>query len=217
MLNHIESALTLHTLGTPAALVVKRTCLAGVLPKVSISVAEILLTEDQIQERVRALAAQISNDYANTQDLIMIGVLKGAFMFLSDLAKHLSIPRSVEFIAVSSYASGSVASDSVRMVMDIRRDIRDQDILIVEDIADSGRTLRYLQDLLATRHPRSMRTCVLARKPARMKVDAAVDYLGFDIPDRWVVGYGLDYAEQLRTLPYIGAIEPPDGGPSDEQ
>ena len=175
-------------------------------------VTDIIVTEEQVQARVKALAAQISNDYATTDNLIMVGVLKGAFMFLADLARHLSIPRSVEFIAVSSYASGSVASDSVRMVMDLRCDIRGEDVLIIEDIADSGRTLRYLQDLLATRHPRSIRTCVLVRKPTRMQVKVELDYLGFDIPNRWVVGYGLDYAEQLRTLPYIGAIEPPDEG-----
>lgn len=175
-------------------------------------VTDVIVAEEQIQARVKALAAQISSDYATTDNLIMVGVLKGAFMFLADLARHLSIPRSVEFIAISRYANGSVASDSVRMVMDLRRDIRGEDVLIIEDIADSGRTLRYLQDLLATRHPRSIRTCVLVRKPTRMQVKVELDYLGFDIPDRWVVGYGLDYAEQLRTLPYIGAVEPPDEG-----
>lgn len=178
--------------------------------KMPVTVTDVLLTEAQIQSRVRELAEQISKDYADTQDLILVGVLKGAVMFLSDLSRRLTIPRSIEFIAVSSYATGSVASASVRMLMDIRRDIAGCDVLLVEDIADSGRTLKYLTELFATRQPRSVRTCVLTRKPDRLKVDLAIDYLGFDIPDRWVVGYGLDYAEQLRALPYIGAIEPPD-------
>ena len=176
----------------------------------SLTVTEVLLSEAQIEERVKELAEQISADYADTEDLILVGVLKGAVMFLSDLSRRLTIPRSIEFIAVSSYATGSVASASVRMLMDIRRDIAGRDVLLVEDIADSGRTLQYLIELFSTRQPNSVRTCVLTRKPDRMKVDLPIDYLGFDIPDRWVVGYGLDYAEQLRALPYIRAIEPPD-------
>ncbi|MEM7405507.1 MAG: hypoxanthine phosphoribosyltransferase [Pseudomonadota bacterium] len=175
-----------------------------------VKVDEVIVTQAQIATRVQELAAEIAADHADAPQLILVGVLKGAFIFLSDLARQLSIPHSVEFIAVSSYASGSVASDSVRLMMDIRSDIAGLDVLIVEDIADSGRTLAYLQALLAARNPRSIKTCVLARKPQRMEVDAAIDYLGFDIPDRWVVGYGLDYAEQLRTLPYIGAIAPQD-------
>jgi hypoxanthine phosphoribosyltransferase len=176
----------------------------------SVTVTEVIVSEEAIRTRVAELATEISSDYNATDDLILVGVLKGAFVFLADLSRQMSIPRSVEFMAVSSYAQGSVASGSVRMVMDLRRDIAGKDVLLVEDIADSGRTLKYLLDLLRGRGARSVRTCVLARKPTRMQVDLSLDYLGFDIPDRWVVGYGLDYAEQMRTLPYIGAIEPPE-------
>lgn len=176
----------------------------------SVEVTEVIVSEEAIRARVAELAAEISADYAYTDDLIMVGVLKGAFVFLSDLARQMTIPRSVEFIAVSSYAQGSVAAGSVRLLMDLRRDIAGKDVLLVEDIADSGRTLYYLLELLRGRGARSVRTCVLTRKPTRMQLDLPLDYLGFDIADRWVVGYGLDYAEQLRTLPYIGAIEPPD-------
>lgn len=167
----------------------------------------VLLDEARISARVDELAAQISRDYADCDDLIMIGVLKGAFIFLSDLSRRLTIPRSVDFISVSSY-SGSV-SGNVRLMMDIRRNIEGKHVLLVEDIADTGRTIVYLTELLATRHPASIRTCSLVRKLDRMERALEIDYLGFDIPDVWVVGYGLDYDEQLRTLPYIGEIDPP--------
>lgn len=169
--------------------------------------ARVLISEAEISRRVDALAAQISADYADCDDLIMVGVLKGAFVFLADLSRRLSIPRSIDFMAVSSY-SGSV-SGNVRLLMDVRRDVQGKHVLVVEDIADSGRTLVYLTELLATRAPASVRTCVLVRKPDRMQVAAPIDYLGFDIPDVWVVGYGLDYDEKLRTLPYIGEIDAP--------
>jgi hypoxanthine phosphoribosyltransferase len=168
----------------------------------------VLLDEARIQARVAKLAAEISADYADCDDLIMVGVLKGAFIFLSDLSRRLTIPRSVDFMAVSSY-SGSV-SGNVRMLMDIRRNIEGKHVLLVEDIADTGRTLLYLSELLSTRQPASIRTCSLVRKLDRMEHDLHIDYLGFDIPDVWVVGYGLDYDEQFRALPYIGEIEPQD-------
>ncbi len=167
-----------------------------------------LIAESEIRSRVAALAAQISRDYADTEDLLLVGVLKGAFIFLADLARALTIPRSVDFIALASYGKGGSVAENVRLVMDLREDIRGKDVLIVEDIVDSGRTLRYLLDTLAARGPRSIRTCVLVRKAARAEVAVSVDYLGFDIPDDWVVGYGLDYADRYRTLPYIGVVLP---------
>ncbi len=168
---------------------------------------KILLDEARIQSRVKELAEQIDQDYADCDDLIMVGVLKGAFIFLSDLSRLVSIRRSVDFISVSSY-TGSV-SGNVRMLMDIRRNIEGKHVLLVEDIADTGRTLVYLKHLFETRSPASVRTAALVRKLDRMEHEVHIDYLGFDIPDVWVVGYGLDYDEQLRTLPYIAEIEPP--------
>ena len=168
---------------------------------------EILISEADIQRRVQELADQISRDYAGEGELILVGILKGAFIFLADLSRRLTIPRSIEFMAVSSYEEGDESS-AVRLVMDLRKNIEGKHVLLVEDIVDTGRTLHYLQELLATRKPKSVKTCVLTRKPDRVQVDIPVDYLGFEIPDAWVVGYGLDYGEQNRTLPYIAAIKP---------
>lgn len=170
----------------------------------------ILIGEDSIQARVDELAATISEDYSGCDELVLVGVLKGAFVFLADLARRLTIPRVIEFIAVSSYGSGSKASGAVRLVMDVRGNIEGKHVLIVEDIVDTGHTLKYLIGMLESHRPASVKTCALVRKAERAEVDVAVDYLGFDIPDKWVVGYGLDYAEQNRTLPYIGTIEPID-------
>ncbi len=167
---------------------------------------KVLISEDQIRQRVNELAAQISADYAG-QELVMIGVLKGSFIFLADLSRRLSIPRVVEFIAVSSYDSGNVRSGAVRLIMDVRKSIEAKHVLVVEDIVDTGHTLHYLIGMLETRAPASVRTCALVRKAGAAQVDVTVDYLGFDIEDEWVVGYGLDYAEKDRTLPYIGVIE----------
>lgn len=167
----------------------------------------VLISEARIQRRVKELAAQISRDYAG-QELVLIGVLKGAFIFLADLSRQLTIPRVVEFIAVSSYEDGSVPSGAVRLIMDVRKPIEDKHVLIVEDIVDTGQTLDYLIDMLKTRGPASIRTCALVRKAGTATVDLDVDYLGFDIENEWVVGYGLDYVEMDRTLPYIGIIDP---------
>ncbi len=169
---------------------------------------EVLLSEAEIQRRVQELADEISRDYAGQGELVLVGVLKGAFIFLADLSRRLTIPRSIEFMAVSSYENGDQASSAVRLVMDLRKNIEGKHVLLVEDIVDTGRTLGFLGDLLAARQPSSVKTCALVRKPDRAEVEAKVDYLGFEIPDRWVVGYGLDYAEQNRTLPYIAAINP---------
>lgn len=171
---------------------------------------EILISEDDIQARILELAAQISADYSDDDSLVMVGVLKGSFIFLADLSRRLSIPRTIEFIAVSSYGNSSVSSGAVRLVMDVRGNIEDKHVLIVEDIVDTGHTLKYLIGMMKSHRPASVKTAALVRKAESAEVDVEVDYLGFDIGDEWVVGYGLDYAEQNRTLPYIGVIKPGD-------
>ena len=170
----------------------------------------VLISEEEIQSRVEELAAQISADFDDNDELVLVGVLKGSFIFLADLSRRLTIPRTIEFIAVSSYGSGSRSSGAVRLVMDVRGNIEGKHVLIVEDIVDTGHTLKYLIGMLESHLPASVKTCALVRKAERAEVDVNVDYLGFDIGDEWVVGYGLDYAEQNRTLPYIGIIEPDD-------
>ena len=170
----------------------------------------VLISESEIEKRVGELAAQISADYSDKGDIILIGVLKGAFVFLADLARRLTIPRTIEFIAVSSYATGSIASGAVRLVMDVRGNIEHRHVLIVEDIVDTGHTLKYLIGILESHHPASIRTCALLHKAESAEVDVPIDYIGFGIGDEWVVGYGLDYAERDRTLPYIGTIQPED-------
>ncbi len=171
---------------------------------------KILIGEDDIQARVLELAERISKDYEDCDELVLVGVLKGSFIFLADLSRRLTIPRVIEFIAVSSYGSGSRSSGAVRLVMDVRGNIEGKHVLIVEDIVDTGHTLKYLIGMLDSHGPASVKTCALVRKADRAEVDVHVDYLGFDIPDEWVVGYGLDYAEENRTLPYIGIITPSD-------
>jgi hypoxanthine phosphoribosyltransferase len=171
---------------------------------------EVLISEDAIQSRVMELAEQISADYDKADDLVMVGVLKGSFIFLADLSRRLSIPRTIEFIAVSSYGNASVSSGAVRLVMDVRGNIEGKHVLIVEDIVDTGHTLKYLIGMLKSHRPASVKTAALVRKAESAEVDVDVDYLGFDIGDEWVVGYGLDFAEQNRTLPYIGIVKPTD-------
>lgn len=171
---------------------------------------KVLISEADIQTRVNELAAQISADYADSKDLVMIGVLKGSFIFLADLSRRLTIPRTIEFIAVSSYGNRSVSTGAVRLVMDVRGSIEGKHVLIVEDIVDTGHTLKYLIGLLKSHRAASVKTAALVRKAESAEVDVTIDYLGFDIGNEWVVGYGLDYAEQNRTLPYIGVIEPTD-------
>ena len=170
------------------------------------SLPRVLIDEDHIQARVEDLAAQISAEYHDKGEIVLVGVLKGAFIFLADLARQLTIPRRIEFIALSSYSEGSVSGE-VRLEMDLRHEIEGKHVLIVEDIVDSGQTLHYLIDLLKARRPASVKTCTLVRKQREDNADAPVDYLGFDIPDVWTVGYGLDYGEQHRTLPYIGIVD----------
>jgi hypoxanthine phosphoribosyltransferase len=168
-----------------------------------------LLSSEQIADRVAELAADIDADFAGAAPLVLVGVLKGSFIFLADLARHLTIPHRVEFIAVSSYGDRqSEYAESVRLLMDVRHPLEGAHVLLVEDIVDTGHTLAYLQRLLAARHPASLKTCTLLHKPDRTEADTDIDYLGFTIPDVWVVGYGLDYAEAHRTLPYIAELPP---------
>jgi hypoxanthine phosphoribosyltransferase len=168
-----------------------------------------LITRREIETRVRELAARIDADYAGVDELVLVGVLKGSFVFLADLARRLTVPRRIEFIAVSSYGDvESTESGAVRLLMDVRHDIGGKHVLVVEDIVDTGHTIAYLLRLLEARGPASLKACTLLRKPERAEVDVPMDYLGFDIPDVWVVGYGLDFAERHRTLPEICSIDP---------
>jgi len=171
-------------------------------------IERVIVSEEAIQTRVGELAAQLSYDYASDDQLVIIGILKGAFVFLADLARQLTVPHRVDFMALSSYNQTATTTGVVRIVMDLRVNIEGRHVLVVEDIIDSGYTLHYLLDVLRARRPASLKTCVLLSKPERRKIEVAVDYLGFEIPDVWVVGYGLDYADTHRTLPYIGALKP---------
>jgi hypoxanthine phosphoribosyltransferase len=166
--------------------------------------SEILLSADQIQKRVAALALEIRADFPD--DLHVIAVLKGAFMFLSDLVRHTPGHVSMDFMAVSSYAKGTTTSGEVRLLKDLDTTLDGRNVVIVEDIVDTGLTLTYLQDILRARNPKSLRTACLLSKPSRRQVDVKVEYIGFTIEDRFVVGYGLDYAEQYRNLPYIAVL-----------
>jgi len=171
-------------------------------------IERVIVSQEEIQSRVVELAAQISADYADNGQLVVVGILKGAFIFLSDLTRRLTVPHRVDFMALSSYGQAATASGAVRIIMDLRVNVEARHVLVVEDIVDTGYTLHYLLNVLRTRNPASLRSCVLLSKPDRRQVDVPVDYLGFEIPDVWVVGYGLDYAEIHRTLPYIGVLKP---------
>ena len=176
-------------------------------------IKSVLLSSETIQTKVAELGAQIGKDYretidANGQDLLLVTVLKGAVFFVTDLARAIPLPTQLEFMAVSSYGSSTSSSGVVRILKDLDRDINDRDVLIVEDIVDSGLTLSWLLRNLATRHPRSLRVCTLMRKPDAVRDDVDIAYVGFDIPNEFVVGYGLDYAERYRDLPYIGTLDP---------
>ena len=168
---------------------------------------DVLLTEAQIQARVREMAGQIRRDFPD--GLHLVAVLKGAFVFLSDLARRMDGGVSLDFMAVSSYAKGTTTSGEVRLLKDLDTTLDGRNVVIVEDIVDTGLTLTYLQDILRARGPKTLRTACLLSKPSRRQVDVKVEYIGFEIEDRFVVGYGLDYAEQYRNLPYIGVVIAP--------
>ncbi len=172
-------------------------------------IASVLITEQQIDEKIAELAKQVAHDYPeNGADLVLVGVLKGAVMFMTDLARALPVPVQLEFMAVSSYGSATSSSGVVRILKDLDRDIAGRDVVIVEDIIDSGLTLSWLLKNLASRQPRSLEVCTLLRKPDAIKVEVPVKYVGFEIPNEFVVGYGLDFAERYRDLPYIGTLDP---------
>jgi hypoxanthine phosphoribosyltransferase len=169
------------------------------------AIGEILVGAEDLTRRVKELADQISIDYAD-KDLLLIGVLKGAVFFVSDLMRHLDIPVEVDFMAVASYGSATRSSGVVRILKDLDAAIEGRDVLIVEDIVDSGLTLQYLLRNLAGRNPRSLEVCALLIKPERREVDLHTRYVGFEIPDRFAIGYGLDHAERYRNLPYVAAL-----------
>jgi hypoxanthine phosphoribosyltransferase len=174
-------------------------------------IKSVLLSEEQIQTRTTELGQRVGRDYAGGlagEDLLLVTVLKGAVMFVTDLARAIPLPTQLEFMAVSSYGSATSSSGVVRILKDLDRDIAGRDVLIVEDIVDSGLTLSWLLRNLATRQPRSLRVCTLLRKPEAVRTDVDISYVGFDIPNEFVVGYGLDFAERYRDLPYIGTLDP---------
>jgi hypoxanthine phosphoribosyltransferase len=171
------------------------------------AVAEVLISEKEIQAKIEELAAKISADYAG-REIRMVGVLKGAFMVMSDLARALSVPLSIDFMSVASYGGGTSTSGVVRILKDLDRDVAGQHVLVVEDVIDSGLTLNWLLRNLRARQPASIEVAALLRKPAAALVDVAVKYVGFDLDNVFVVGYGLDYAEHYRNLPFIGTLKP---------
>ena len=170
-------------------------------------VLRVLLSEDEIREKVRELGGKITADYKNS-NLMLVTVLKGAVVFLADLMRQIDVPAEIDFMVVSSYGSGVKSSGVVKIVKDLDVPLAGKDILIVEDILDSGLTLSYIKELLESRGPRSIRIATLLDKPSRRKVDLQADYIGFSVPDEFVIGYGLDYDEKYRILPYIGILKP---------
>lgn len=170
-------------------------------------IQEVLFTEEAIREKVKELGAAISKDYEGRNPLV-ICVLKGAFIFMADLAKSITVPIELDFMAVSSYGNAARSSGEVKIIKDLDQSVEGRDVLIVEDIIDSGLTLSYLIDVLERRNALSVRVVALFDKPARRNVDIVPDYVGFQIPDAFVVGYGLDYAEKYRNLPYVGILKP---------
>ncbi|OYD14940.1 hypoxanthine phosphoribosyltransferase [candidate division WOR-3 bacterium JGI_Cruoil_03_51_56] len=165
-----------------------------------------LISEEKIKRRVAELARQISSDYAN-QELTVVGVLKGSWIFLADLVRQVTVPVVIDFMAVSSYGKSTDSSGVVKIVTDLRCPLENRNVLLVEDILDSGLTLKYIIKHIKLRGPSSLRVCALMDKPARRRVDIKADYVGFGVPDKFVVGYGVDYDERFRNLPYVGYIE----------
>lgn len=166
----------------------------------------VMLTEEEVDTRIKEIGEQISHDYAGRQ-VHLVCVLKGGSFFMCELAKRISVPVSLDFMSVSSYGSNTKSSGVVKIVKDLDEPLKDKDVIVVEDIVDSGRTLSYLLELLGQRGPGSMKLCTLLDKPERRVVDVKVDYTGFEIPEEFVVGYGLDYDQRYRNLPYIGVVE----------
>ena len=167
---------------------------------------KVLIAEDEVKKRIRAIGEQISADYEG-KELHVVCILKGGVFFMCELVKHISVPVTHDFMSVSSYGDGTVSTGRIKLIKDLDEPIEGKDILIVEDILDTGRTLHHLIQLLHTRNPKSIKLCTLLDKPDRRVIDVPVDYVGFQIPDLFVVGYGLDYAQHYRNLPYIGVVD----------
>ena len=170
-------------------------------------IERVLFTEEELRTRIGELAAQINADYAGREP-VLISVLRGSFIFMADLVRAIDLPCTVDFMSVSSYGSGTTSSGQVKITKDLSESVEGKDILVVEDILDSGNTLSYLFKLLQARHPASIRLCTLLDKPSRRTKPIQADYVGFQVEDLFVVGYGLDYAEKYRNLPYIGVLKP---------
>ena len=167
---------------------------------------EVMLSEEEVDRRIQEIGEQISKDYAGKQ-VHLVCVLKGGSFFLCELAKRITVPVSLDFMSVSSYGGDTKSSGVIKIVKDLDEPLRDKNVIVVEDIVDSGRTLSYLMEILRKRNPRSLHLCTLLDKPERRVTDVKVDYTGFNIPDEFVVGYGLDYDQKYRNLPYIGVVE----------
>jgi len=170
-------------------------------------IAETLLSEETIREKVAELGARISSDYKG-KNLLMVGILKGSVVFMSDLMREITIPSRIDFMSVSSYGAGVKSSGVVKIIKDLDIPLQGYDVLIVEDILDSGLTLHYIIEILKSRNPHSIKICTLLDKPYSRQADVKTDYHGFDIPDKFVVGYGLDFAEKYRNLPFVGVLKP---------
>jgi len=169
--------------------------------------SEILFTKEALEEKVKELAARLTDIYKG-KDLVVIGLLKGSFVFLSDLVRYMDVDMNIEFMVASSYRGSTVSSGEVRISLDLRTDIKGKDVLIVEDILDTGNTLYFIRKLLLDRGPSSVKICALLDKPSRRTVDIKADYVGFTVENKFIIGYGLDYAERYRNLPYIGVLKP---------
>jgi hypoxanthine phosphoribosyltransferase len=175
--------------------------------EVEAGVGEILIEEERLQERIRELGRELSQDYAG-RELLLVGVLKGAVFFMADLMRNLSVPCEIDFMAISSYGAATDSSGVVRILKDLDINIEGRHVLVVEDIIDSGLTLSYLMRNLEAREPATLEICALMTKPDRREIDVPVRYIGFEIPNRFVIGYGLDFAERYRNLPYVGVLDP---------
>ncbi len=170
-------------------------------------ISEVLFTEQQLADIVKEMGARISRDYEG-KNLVMVSVLKGSLIFMADLMREITVPCSIDFLSVSSYGAGTTTTGEVRILKDLDATLEGKDLLVVEDILDSGVTLSFLLKNLSARHPQSIRLCTLLDKPERRRVDIHPDYVGAQVPDKFIVGYGLDYAEKYRNLPYIGVLKP---------
>lgn len=170
-------------------------------------VAKVLITEQELQARIAELGRAINATYTDGDRPLLVCVLKGAFMFLADLVRHLELRHEIDFMEISSYGTGTVSTGVVRILLDLARNIEGRHVLIVEDIIDSGRTLDYITRNLQTRRPASLRVCTLLSKPSRREIDIPLDFVGFEVPDEFVAGYGLDFVEEYRNLPFIGVLK----------